>query len=67
MLAQLTRTSALEARIQGDANRSTPEWASTHPLSENRVDQAAQSGAADAAARGTGFAIATPSWRSSKA
>ena len=50
MLAQLTRNSALEARIQGDANRSTPEWASTHPLSENRVAQAAQ------AARQTGHA-----------
>jgi predicted Zn-dependent protease len=42
MLAQLTRESALEARIQGDRNRSTPEWASTHPLSENRMAQAAQ-------------------------
>jgi len=42
MLAQLTQTSALEARIQGDRNRSTPEWASTHPLSENRMAQAAQ-------------------------
>lgn len=42
MLAQLTRTSALEARIQGDRNRSTPEWASTHPLSENRMTQASQ-------------------------
>lgn len=42
MLAQLTRTSALESRIQGDRNRSTPEWASTHPLSENRMAQAAQ-------------------------
>jgi predicted Zn-dependent protease len=42
MLAQLTRNSALEARIQGDRNRSTPEWASTHPLSENRMAQAAQ-------------------------
>jgi len=42
MLAQLTRNSALEARIQGDRNRATPEWASTHPLSENRMAQAAQ-------------------------
>src|SRR5512139_2576266 len=42
MLAQLTRASALEARLQGDRNRSTPEWASTHPLSENRMAQAAQ-------------------------
>jgi predicted Zn-dependent protease len=42
MLAQITRSSALEARIQGDRNRSTPEWASSHPLSENRVMQASQ-------------------------
>jgi predicted Zn-dependent protease len=50
MLAQLTRSAALEARLQGDRNRSTPEWASTHPLSANRVTQAAQ------AARQTGRA-----------
>ncbi len=42
MLAQLARSTALEARMQGDANRSTPEWASTHPLSENRMAQAAR-------------------------
>lgn len=42
MLAQLTRSAALEARVQGDRNRSTPEWASTHPLSENRMTQASQ-------------------------
>jgi predicted Zn-dependent protease len=42
MLAQISRSSALEARIQGDRNRATPEWASTHPLSENRMAQAAQ-------------------------
>jgi predicted Zn-dependent protease len=42
MLAQLTRASALEARLQGDRNRSTPEWASTHPLSQNRMAQASQ-------------------------
>jgi len=34
--------SALEARLQGNRNRSTPEWASTHPLSENRMVQASQ-------------------------
>lgn len=50
MLAQLSRSAALEARVQGDTGRSTPEWASTHPLSENRVTQAAQ------AARQTGRA-----------
>jgi predicted Zn-dependent protease len=42
MLAQLTRSAALEARLQGDRNRSTPEWASTHPLSQNRMAQAGQ-------------------------
>ena len=42
MLQQLARSTALETRIQGDANRSTPEWASSHPLSENRVVQATQ-------------------------
>lgn len=42
MLAQLTQSAALEARLQGDRNRSTPEWASTHPLSENRMAQARQ-------------------------
>ena len=42
LLAQITRSTALEARIQGDRNRSTPEWASTHPLSENRAAQASQ-------------------------
>ena len=42
MLGQLTRSAALEARLQGDRSRSTPEWASTHPLSENRMTQASQ-------------------------
>ena len=42
MLNSLTRASALEARVQGKAGRSTPEWASTHPLSENRSVQALQ-------------------------
>ena len=40
MLAALTRATALSARTQGKANRSTPEWASTHPLSENRAQRA---------------------------
>lgn len=39
ILAALTRSSALEARIQGRTNRQTPEWASTHPLSANRVQR----------------------------
>lgn len=41
MLSALARSSALEARVQGQDNRSTPEWAQTHPNSENRVRQAA--------------------------
>ena len=40
ILAALGRASALEARIQGRDNRQTPEWASTHPLSENRTQRA---------------------------
>lgn len=42
MLAALTRATALQARVQGRDNRSTPEWASTHPLSENRLQRARQ-------------------------
>ena len=49
MLAQLTRTSALETRIQGDRNRSTPEWASTHPLEPEPGDPGRANGAADRA------------------
>ena len=40
ILAALTRHSALEARIQGRDSRQLPEWASTHPLSENRAQRA---------------------------
>lgn len=40
VLAALSRESALEARVQGRTNRQTPEWASTHPLSENRMQRA---------------------------
>ena len=42
LLAALSRETALEARVQGRSNRQTPEWASTHPLSENRMQQALQ-------------------------
>jgi predicted Zn-dependent protease len=42
ILAALSRNSALEARVQGRTNRQTPEWASTHPLSENRMQVAFQ-------------------------
>jgi predicted Zn-dependent protease len=40
ILASLTRNSALEARVQGNDNRKLPEWASTHPLSQNRMQEA---------------------------
>ncbi|HVL78208.1 MAG TPA: M48 family metalloprotease [Sphingomicrobium sp.] len=40
MLAALTRSTALQARVQGRTTRQVPEWASTHPLSENRTQQA---------------------------
>jgi predicted Zn-dependent protease len=40
ILAALARSSQLEARLQGRAYRQTPEWASTHPLSENRMQRA---------------------------
>jgi len=42
LLFALSRTTALEARVQGRTNRQTPEWASTHPLSENRMQRALQ-------------------------
>ena len=40
VLSALARSSALEARLQGRDSRQTPEWASTHPLSANRAQQA---------------------------
>ncbi len=40
ILAALSRTTALQLRVQGRTNRQTPEWASTHPLSENRAQRA---------------------------
>ena len=42
ILAALTRNSALQRRIQGRDNRQLPEWASTHPFSENRMQRSAQ-------------------------
>jgi predicted Zn-dependent protease len=42
ILAALSRQSALQARLAGRTSRQTPEWASTHPLSENRMQQALQ-------------------------
>ena len=40
ILAALGRSTALQTRVQGRTNRQTPEWASTHPLSENRTQRA---------------------------
>ena len=40
ILAALTRATALQARVQGRTARQTPEWASTHPLSQNRMQRA---------------------------
>lgn len=42
VLAALTRNTALQARVQGRTNRQSPEWASTHPLSVNRMQRALQ-------------------------
>lgn len=42
ILASLARADALQLRIQGQDNRSTPEWASTHPNSQNRVQRERQ-------------------------
>ena len=39
LLAALTRESALQVRVEGRTNRQTPEWASTHPLSQNRMER----------------------------
>ena len=42
LLASLSRETALQARVQGRTNRQIPEWASTHPLSQNRMERAIQ-------------------------
>jgi len=53
ILAALTRNSALQSRLQGRDARQTPEWASTHPMSSNRAERAAQEARATGRA-GTG-------------
>ena len=40
LLGSLARETALQARVEGRTNRRIPEWASTHPLSENRMQRA---------------------------
>jgi predicted Zn-dependent protease len=42
LLQALARETALQAQVEGRANRSVPEWALTHPLSENRMQRALQ-------------------------
>lgn len=42
LLGTLARETALQARVQGRTNRRIPEWALTHPLSENRMQRALQ-------------------------
>ena len=46
LLAALTRHQTLQARIQGQDQRQLPEWASTHPLSSNRMQRAAAAASA---------------------
>ncbi|HUP67578.1 MAG TPA: M48 family metalloprotease [Sphingomicrobium sp.] len=48
ILAALGRNTALQSRVEGRTNRQTPEWASTHPYIQNRMQRAI------AEARGTG-------------
>lgn len=40
LLQSLARETALQTRLQGQSNRRIPEWALTHPLSENRMKRA---------------------------
>ncbi|MBW0145505.1 M48 family metalloprotease [Sphingomicrobium clamense] len=42
MLYSLGASTNLQARLQGQNTRQTPEWARTHPLSENRTARAQQ-------------------------
>lgn len=39
VLSAIARASALQARVHGLDNRQLPEWASTHPLTTNRVQR----------------------------
>lgn len=39
ILQAISRETALEARVQGRKNRKLPEWAMTHPLTENRIQR----------------------------
>ncbi len=52
MLASLAAQSALDTRTRGQAGRSTPTWASSHPDPASRVTRAAQKAAATGAKSG---------------
>lgn len=39
ILEAIARQTALEARVQGRKNRQLPEWAMTHPLTQNRIQR----------------------------
>jgi len=39
ILQAISRETALQARVQGRNNRKLPEWAMTHPLTENRIQR----------------------------
>ena len=39
ILQAISRETALQARVQGRKNRQLPEWAMTHPLTENRIQR----------------------------
>jgi predicted Zn-dependent protease len=54
ILGTLARQTALEARVHGRDNRQLPEWASTHPLSETRM-QRTQADARQTGRLGTGI------------
>jgi predicted Zn-dependent protease len=54
LLAALTRETAMQARVQGRTNRQIPEWALTHPLSQNRMQRALEA-ARDSGRLGTGL------------
>lgn len=42
VMAALSRATAMQARVNGRTNRQTPEWASTHPYIQNRLQRAQQ-------------------------
>jgi len=42
VLAALSRATAIQARVNGRTNRQAPEWASTHPYIQNRLQRAQQ-------------------------